>query len=210
MQKIDKEMAPKLAAHNDAIHLNGALFARVEALYNDRDKLNLDPESKWLLERYYKDFVRAGAKLSDADKTKLKAMNAELAELQTKFQQNVLKEKNASSIVVDNRAELDGLSDSEIAAAVAAAKAENKEGKFVFPLQNTTGQPALTFLKNRALRERIMQTSLARNSHGGEWDTREVVSCARRNCARNARRCSVTRITPPISWKIRPRRTSQR
>ena len=85
MQKIDKEMAPKLAAHQDAIHLNSALFARVEAIYNDRDKLNLDPESKWLLERYYKDFVRAGAKLSDADKKKLKAMNAELAELQTKF-----------------------------------------------------------------------------------------------------------------------------
>ena len=175
MQKIDKEMAPKLAAHNDAIHLNSALFARVEAIYNDRDKLNLDPESKWLVERYYKDFVRAGAKLSDADKEKLKAMNAELAELQSKFQQDVLNEKNALSIVVDNRADLDGLSDSDIAAAVAAAKSEKKEGKFVFPLQNTTGQPELTFLKNRALRERIMQTSLGRNSRGNEWDTRDVV-----------------------------------
>ena len=175
MQKIDKEMAPKLAAHQDAIHLNSTLFARVEAIYNDRDKLNLDPESKWLVERYYKDFVRAGAKLSDEDKAKLKAMNAELAELQTKFQQDVLKEKNALSIVVDKRADLDGLSESDVAAAVDAAKAEKKEGKFVLPLQNTTGQPALTFLKDRALRERIMETSLGRNSRGNEWDTRDVV-----------------------------------
>ena len=175
LQKIEKEMSPKLAAHRDAIHLNGKLFARVESLYNDRDKLGLDAESKWLIERYYKDFVRAGAKLSDADKTKLKAMNAELAELQTTFAQNVLKEKNASSIVVENPADLDGLSETEIAAASAAAKAEKQEGKFLIALQNTTGQPVLTSLKNRALREKIMQTSLARNSHGGEFDNRQVV-----------------------------------
>jgi peptidyl-dipeptidase Dcp len=176
LQKIEKEMAPKFSAHSDAIHLNGALFARVEALYNDRDKSNLDPESKWLLERYYKDFVRAGAKLSDADKTKLKAMNAELATLQTTFEQNVLKEKNASSMVVENRADLAGLSDNEIAAAAAAAKADGKEGKFVIRLLNTSGQPSLATLQNRALREKIMQTSLARNSHGGEWDNKEVVN----------------------------------
>jgi peptidyl-dipeptidase Dcp len=176
LQKIEKEMSPKLAAHRDAIHLNGKLFARVESLYNDRDKLGLDAESKWLIERYYKDFVRAGAKLSDADKTKLKAMNAELAQLQTTFAQNVLKEKNASSIVVENQADLDGLSETEIAAASAAAKTEKQEGKFLIALQNTTGQPVLTSLKNRALREKIMQTSLARNSHGGEFDNRQVVT----------------------------------
>ena len=111
LQKIEKEMAPKFSAHSDAIHLNGPLFARIETLYNDRDKLGLDPESKWLLERYYKDFVRAGAKLSDADKTKLRAINSELAKLQTDFEQNVLKEKNASSIVVDKREDLAGLAD---------------------------------------------------------------------------------------------------
>ena len=176
LQKIEKEMSPKLAAHRDAIHLNGKLFARVESLYNDRDKLGLDAESKWLIERYYKDFVRAGAKLSEADKTKLKTMNAELAQLQTTFAQNVLKEKNASSIVVENQADLDGLSETEIAAASAAAKAEKQEGKFLIALQNTTGQPVLTSLKNRALREKIMQTSLARNSHGGEFDNRQVVT----------------------------------
>src|SRR5881396_2270964 len=162
MQKIEKEMAPKLSAHRDAIHLNSKLFARIQDLYSNRDKLGLDPESSYLLERYYKDFVRAGAKLSEPDKEKLKKINAELATLQTKFEQNVLKEKNASSVVVDRREDLAGLSDNEIAAASAAAKDEHKDGKFVLRLQNTTGQPALSSLQNREIRERIMQASLSR------------------------------------------------
>lgn len=175
LQKTEKEMAPKLAAHEDAIHLNSELFARVQTIYDNRDQLGLDPESNWLIERYYKDFVRAGAKLSDSDKEKLKAMNAELAALQTTFAQNVLKEKNAASIVVDDRTQLKGLSESDMAAAAATAKTENKEGKFVIALQNTTGQPSLASLEDRQLREKIMGTSLARNSHGGEFDNRAVV-----------------------------------
>ena len=174
-QKIETEIAPKLAAHRDEINLNPKLFARIQELYTNRDKLGLDPESSYLLERYYKDFVRAGAKLSDADKTRLKAINAELATLQTRFEQNVLKEKNASSIVVDRREDLAGLPENQIKAAAAAAKADGKDGKFVLRLQNTTGQPSLTSLQNRALRERIMQASLSRNSKGGPFDTREVV-----------------------------------
>ncbi len=175
MQKLEKELAPELSAHQDAIHLNAALFQRVESLYNQRDQLKLDAESNYLLERYDKDFVRAGAKLNDADKEKLKAMNAELAKLQTDFEQNVLKEKNASSVIVDKREDLDGLSDNAISAAAKAAKEEGKEGKFAIRLQNTSGQPSLDSLKNRALRQRIMETSLARNSHGGEFDNRQVV-----------------------------------
>src|SRR5881275_1341421 len=175
LQKIETEMAPKLSAHRDAIHLNGKLFARIQQLYDDRDKLGLDPESAYLLERYYKDFVRAGAKLSDSDKEKLKKINVELATLQTQFEQNVLKEKNASSIVVDRKEDLAGLSDNQMASVTAAAKAEHKEGKFVIQLQNTTGQPLLGSLQSRQLRERIMRTSLARNSKGGEFDTRRVV-----------------------------------
>src|SRR5512133_497237 len=174
-QKIDKEIAPKLAAHRDEIFLNPKLFARVKALYEQRDKLGLDPESAYLLERYYKDFVRAGAKLSDSEKEKLKKINAELARLQTDFEQNVLKQRNASSIVVDVREDLAGLSDNQVAAASAAAKDEHKEGKFVLRLQNTTEQPLLGSLQNRALRERIMQASLSRNSKGGPFDTREIV-----------------------------------
>src|SRR5437764_1008342 len=111
LQKIETDLAPKLSAHRDAIHLNGKLFARVQELYDNRDKLGLDPESAYLLERYYKDFVRAGAKLSGSDKEKLKKINVELATLQTQFEQNVLKEKNASSIVVDRKEDLAGLYD---------------------------------------------------------------------------------------------------
>ena len=175
-QKIDKEMAPELAAHRDEIFLNPKLFARVQELYSNRDNLGLDPESAYLLERYYKDFVRAGAKVSDTDKEKLKKINTELATLQTQFEQNVLKEKNASSVVVDRKEDLAGLSDNQMASVTAAAKAEHKDGKFVIQLQNTTGQPLLGSLQNRQLRERIMQTSLARNSHGGEFDTRNIVT----------------------------------
>jgi len=185
LQKIDKEMAPKLAAHHDEIFLNPKLFARIQELYDNRDNfaaanpsgggLGLDPESAYLLERYYKDFVRAGAKLSDADKEKLKKINTELATLQTQFEQNVLKEKNASSVVVDRKDDLRGLSDNQMASVTAAAKAEHKEGKSVIQMQNTTGQPLLGSLQNRQLRERVMQTSLARDSHGGEFDTRNIV-----------------------------------
>ncbi len=175
MQKIEKEMAPKLSAHRDAIHLNGKLFARIQKLYDNREKLGLDPDSAYLLERYYKDFVRAGAKLSDPDKEKMKKINAELATLQTDFEQDVLKEKNASSVVVDRKEDLDGLSDNQMASVTAAAKAEHKEGKFVIQLQNTTGQPLLGSLQNRPLRQRIMGASLARNSKGGEFDTRRIV-----------------------------------
>jgi peptidyl-dipeptidase Dcp len=175
MQKIEKEMAPKLSAHRDAIHLNSKLFARIQDLYDNRDKLGLAPESAYLLERYYKDFVRAGAKLSEPDKEKLKKINAELATLQTQFEQNVLKEKNASSVVVDRKEDLAGLSDNQMASITNAAKAERKEGKFVIQMQNTTGQPLLRSLQNRRLRERIMRASLSRGSKGGEFDTRNIV-----------------------------------
>jgi len=174
-QKIEKETAPRLSAHRDAIFLNPKLFARVQALYDKRDSLGLDPESAYLLERYYKDFVRAGAKLSDADKEKLKKINAELATLQTDFEQNVLKERNASSVVVDKKEELAGLTDDQMKSVINAAKAEHKEGKFVIQLQNTTGQPLLGSLQDRHLRERIMQASLSRDSKGGEFDTRNIV-----------------------------------
>jgi len=130
----------------------------------NRELAEFDPESAYLLERYYKDFVRAGAKLSDSEKEKLKKINAELAGLQTNFEQNLLKERNASSVVVDKKEELAGVTDDQMKSVINAAKAENKEGKFVIQLQNTTGQPLLGSLQNRPLRERLMQASLARNS----------------------------------------------
>ena len=173
---LEKENAPKLAAHHDAIRLNPALFARIKTLHETRDRLGLDAESLRLLERYYKDFVRSGAKLSAADQTRLKAINAELAKLQTAFAQNVLKETNASAVAVDRREDLAGLPDNEIAAAAAAAKAEKKDGKFVLRLLNTSGQPALAALENRAWRERLQEASTTRCLHGGEFDNRATVA----------------------------------
>jgi peptidyl-dipeptidase Dcp len=175
LDAVDREMSPKLAAHGDAIFLNAKLFARIKALYEQRDKLHLDPEAKHLLERYHTDFVRAGANLSDADKAKLKAINGDIATLQTTFTQNVLKETNASALVVDSRAELAGMTDAAIDAAAAAAKAKGMDGKFLVAVVNTTGQPPLAVLTNRATREKLMALSLARGSHGGEFDNREVV-----------------------------------
>lgn len=176
LEKLQSEFAPKLSAHLDAIFLNSKLFARVQSLYEQRDQLGLDAESLHLLERYHLDFVRAGAKLGDADKEKLKAMNAELASLATTFSQNVLKETNASAIVVDSREQLAGLPEGAIDAAAEAAKQAGQEGKFLIAMMNTSGQPALSSLHDRALRERLMTASLNRNSRGGEFDNRAVVA----------------------------------
>jgi peptidyl-dipeptidase Dcp len=176
LQKIETDIAPRLAAHTDAILLEPRLFARIETLFKQRDALDLDPEGKRVLERYHRDFVRAGAKLSEPDKTRLKALNAEIAMLETDFSQKVLKEKNAGSVVVDSREELKGLSEADISAAAEAAKEDGKEGKFVLRLMNTTGQPTLSTLANRALREKIMRASLSRGSSGGEFDTRGLVA----------------------------------
>ncbi|WP_295994580.1 M3 family metallopeptidase [Rugamonas sp.] len=175
MEALDRDLSPKLAAHNDAIHLNPKLYARVKSLYVRRATLHLDPESAYLLERYHTDFVRAGAQLSAADKEQLKSYNAELAKLQTTFSQNLLKEANASALIVDTRAELAGLSDKAIAKAAETAKARGLDGKFAIPVVNTTGQASLGALTNRDVRKRLMAASLARGSHGGEFDNRDVV-----------------------------------
>jgi len=175
-KQLQADYSARFAAHSDAINLNGKLFARIETLYNNRAKLGLDAEGLRLVEKYHDNFVRAGAKLSDADKAKLKDMNAELARLGTKFSQNVLAEVNASYIVVDDAKQLDGLSAEQIAAAAEAAKARKLDGKYVIALLNTTGQPALTNLTNRDLRRRIYEASVSRGSKGGEYDNTALVS----------------------------------
>ncbi len=175
-EKLQGDYAPKFSAHRDAINLNGKLFGRVKALYDTRDSLGLDPQGVRLIERYYTDFVRAGANLSDADKTKLKQINSQLAALGTKFSQNVLAEVNASAVVVDTKEELDGLSDEQIAAAAEAAKARKLDGKYVIALLNTTGQPPESSLTNRALRERLHKASVARGARGNEFDNTGIVA----------------------------------
>ena len=176
IQALEVEISPRLSAHRDSILLDETLFARVKAVYDARDTLGLDPESLRLVEETYKDFVLSGAQLDAQQKERLKAINAELAELETRFDQNVLAEVNASAIVVDSREELTGLSDAEIQAAADAAVARDHSGKYVLPLLNTSGQPLLTTLENRALRQRIMETSLVRGSRGNEYDNRDVLS----------------------------------
>ena len=176
LDEIMGEVAPKLSAHSDRILLNADLFGRVRTLYNQRHSLDLDGEARRLIEKSYVDFVRAGALLSEADKLRMQEINAALATLQTTFAQNVLDEVNASAMVVDNRAELAGLSDDQIAAAAAAAAARDLEGKYVIPLLNTSGQPVLASLENRSLREKIARVSLGRGSRGGEFDNREVIT----------------------------------
>jgi peptidyl-dipeptidase Dcp len=175
IQKIDEDMSPKRSATNDEIFLNAALFARIQAVYDQRLSLGLDAESLRLVELYHRDFVRAGARLSDADKVKLKAMNSEIASLQTAFSQNVLKERNASSVVVHDRADLAGLPDADIARMADAAKEEGKPGEYVIKLVNTTGQAPLASLENRSLRQRVMEASLARGTRGGPYDNQATV-----------------------------------
>jgi peptidyl-dipeptidase Dcp len=176
LEKVEAEEAPKLAAHQDAIFLNAKLFARVDAVYQKRDGLHLDPESRQLLEIYHQQFVHAGAKLSDADKAKLKDLNKQISTLETAFEQKLLAAGKAGALVVDNKADLAGLSDDAIAAAAKAAEARGLKGKWVVPLQNTTQQPALQSLADRAVREKLFNSSWTRAEKGDANDTRATIS----------------------------------
>src|SRR5262249_29356587 len=166
MQQIDTEMAPQLTAQRDAIFLDPALWTRVEALYNQRDSLHLDPESLQLLTRYHTLFVRAGAQLSPEQQARLRDLNKQISSLTTRFKQNLLKATTAGAVVVENVADLDGLSKEQIGAAAQAAAARGLHGKWLIALQNTTNQPLLAQLTNRALRERIYKASISRGTSG--------------------------------------------
>jgi peptidyl-dipeptidase Dcp len=175
LQKVEAEESPKLAAHSDAINMNPKMFARVKALYDARDTLGLDAEQKRLLERYYRGFVRAGAQLNAADQTTLRALNQEESTLTTQFRERVLADTAGSAITVDTKEELAGLSEGDLAAAAELAKEKGMPGKYVLALQNTTQQPALASLQNRALRERLYNASVNRGRHGGANDTSDIV-----------------------------------
>ena len=175
IQKVQAEVAPKLAQHQDAIFLDSALYARVKALYDARTTLGLDAESTRLIERYNQNFVRGGATLGEADKAKLRALNEQLSTLQTRFSEYLLKDTNASALVVDTEAELDGLSAGDIAAAAETAKERGLSGKWVIALQLPTGQPALTNLKNRSVRERLFKAASMRGNNGNSEDTNALI-----------------------------------
>ncbi|MBQ4360100.1 MAG: M3 family metallopeptidase [Proteobacteria bacterium] len=170
IKAVQKELAPKLAAHNDAIFLNDKLFRRVETLYEKRNELGLDAESLRLLEEYYKDFVRAGAKLSVEEKAQIMQINAELATLTTAFGQNILSETNDSAVIFDDAAALDGLSEAELKNAAEAARDRGLDGKYLIALKNTTIQPVLKSLNNRETRKKIHEASISRGLRGNEAD----------------------------------------
>ena len=175
LQKIQDVIAPKLAAHRDAIYLNDQLFQRVRAIYDRRESGKLNPEQRMLVERYNRDFVRAGARLSEADKIRMRALNQELAKLSTDFSNKLLAGTKVGALVVENKSDLDGLTDAEIAAAADAAKQRGLTGKWVLPLRNTTQQPAQASLKNRAVRKRLFEQSTLRTSRSDSNDTRNIV-----------------------------------
>jgi len=176
LDKVQTAEAPKLAAHADAIFLNAKLFARVKALYDRRDSLKLDSEALQVLTLYYRQFVHAGANLIPKDKERLKAINKRDASLETAFQQKLVAAAKKGALVVDGKDQLKGLSDAEIAAAAEAAKSRGLKGKYVIPLQNTTQQPLLTSLADRAVREKLFQQSWVRAERGDANDTRALIA----------------------------------
>ena len=175
LQKIRQIEAPKLAAHNDAIYLNDQLYRRVKSIYDRRASINFNPEQRALVERYNRDFVRAGAKLSETDKIRMRALNQELSKLSTDFSSRLLAGTKAGALVVDNASDLDGLSADEIQTAAQAATDRGLTGKWVLPLRNTTQQPAQAELKNRAVRQRLFELSTMRTARGDTNDTRNTI-----------------------------------
>ncbi len=173
LRKADEVLSPKLAGHFDAITLNEKLFARVQAVYDQKDQLQ--GEDRRLTEVVYRNFVRAGAKLSAEQKQALSAVNQKLSTLGTKFSQNLQQDNNASAVVVDSVAELEGMSKNEIEAAKAAADDRKLPGKYVLTLSNFTLQPQLASLKNRALREKLYRASINRGNNANEFNNKEII-----------------------------------
>ncbi|HMA22206.1 MAG TPA: M3 family metallopeptidase, partial [Gemmatimonadaceae bacterium] len=175
LQAIQERLSPKLAQHSDAIFLDGKLYQRVKSIFDKRNELGLDQQQKSLVELYNRNFVRAGANLSDTSKEALKKLNQEEASLQTDFQNRLLAATKAGALVIDDVKQLDGFGPSEIAAAEAAAKQRGLTGKWVIPLQNTTQHPAQASLKNRSVREKLFMASTMRAEHNDSNDTRNDV-----------------------------------
>jgi peptidyl-dipeptidase Dcp len=198
LQKVRTAEAPKLAAHRDAIYLNTKLFARVAAVYKQRESLNLDPESRRLLDVTYDRFVRSGANLSDADKTELKKLNEEISTLSTGFSTKLLAATKDGAYVTTDKSALAGLSDAQIAAAAQAAQSRKQEG-YVLPLQNTTQQPDLASLSVRATREALFEKSWSRAERGDANDTRDDIA---RLAQLRARRAQLLGYPNHATWKL--------
>ena len=175
INSIESEIAPKQAAHEDAIKLNPRLFQRIQDLFEKRTNLGLDSESTYLIERYYRDFVHAGAALSENAREQLKLYNERLSVLEAKFDQNALAEANRLAVVVEDPNRLRGLSEAELSTAEAAAKDRGLDGKYLINMVNYSGHPLLASLEDRALRQQIMEASLSKSISDGEFDNRKLL-----------------------------------
>jgi peptidyl-dipeptidase Dcp len=175
LQKVQEEEAPKLAANTDAIYLNTKLFKRVDAICQQKEHLKLDAESLRLIDYYYQTFVLAGAKLSETDKTALKKLNGEEATLSAKFTNQLLAATKAGALTISDSTELSGLPKGTMDAAAQAAKAKGLKG-WVISLQNTTQQPNLQFLTNRATRQKLFEASYNRAEKSDTNDTRGTIT----------------------------------
>jgi peptidyl-dipeptidase Dcp len=175
LEKVDEIESPRRAAHDDAIYLNAKLFARVAAIYGERDSLGLDAESRRLVEVYYRKFVHQGANLSPEDKAKLRKLNEEESTLENSFRTKLLAATKAAAYSTKDKAALQGLTEAQLEAAAEAAKERKGEG-YVLPMQNTTQQPILASLTDRATRQAVFEDSWKRAEQGGANDTRETIA----------------------------------
>jgi len=198
LQKVREVEAPKLAAHEDAIYLNTKFFARVAAVYKQRDSLKLDPESLRLLEVTYDRFVRSGSSLSDADKAELKKLDEELSTLSNAFSTKLLDATKDGAFVTSDKSALAGLSDAQISAAAEGAQSRKQQG-YVLPLQNTTQQPDLASLSVRATRQALFEKSWNRTERGDANDTRDLIS---RMAQLRARRAQLLGYPNHAAWKL--------
>ena len=187
LQKTQASLAPKMAGYSDTIYLDPKLFARVKSLHDRRASLKLNAEQAMLLDEYYKRFVRAGALLAAADQAKLRELNKQLSTVGIAFRQKLLAGTKAGALVVDDPKALAGLGQSGVEAAARDAKDRGMAGKYVLPLQNTTGQPAIASLSDRSTREALFNQSITRTEKGDANDTRETIATIARLRAEKAR-----------------------
>lgn len=172
---LEEELAPLLAAHEDEIRLDPLLYARISAVWEQRHELELEAESVYLIERYYTEFTLAGAGLGEDGKARLRELNRELSTLTTRFEKNLLADTNDLALVVDDVAELAGLSEDEVASAREAARVRGLTRGYVISLVLPTGQPLLKRLTRHDVRERLLAASRTRGSRDGEHDNRPIV-----------------------------------
>lgn len=186
LDKVQEAIAPLLSAHADAIYMNPALFARVQFLHARQDALGLNAEQKQVINIYYQAFIHSGAKLTDEEKAKLRALNTQLSKLETQFQQKLLAATKAAALIVPDKAALAGLDDAALNQAATAAAGRNLNGKWLIALQNTTQQPIFSSMDDRATRQALFEHSWTRAEQGGANDTRDTIATIAQLRARKA------------------------